>query len=353
MFPYICLMGIPIIMRIIDRKFVITNKRFNPVITSFFVIFFLLLIFRGSYIGNDTIAYENSYRMSEYNSWVSVLNFDAEWEIGYSFIQKLFCELGISFRVFLTFVTFIAIYPIWYFYNKEAEVPYLSFALFVTIAPFSMYFSGLRQIVAMAFAFPAFYFAKKKNLFGFVVMLLLAMLFHRSSFVMLLIYPICQVQLSAKKLWVVIPIVGLVWNFKEYIFNTLTDFVRDTYTVKIEQTGAYTVFFILIALAIYCYTVPDEDELDRTTILLRNLLVVSICFQSFSSLNSLAMRLNYYYLPFVPVLICKIANRSKKNIFQIVWVTVAAMIIILTVYFFYRMKQGGGLNIYPYKTFFG
>lgn len=321
------------------------------VITVFYLIFLFLLVCRDLNIGNDTYGYKTYYDAARNMSWNKIFILDAEWEHGYLILQKILSGLSVNFRWFLLLVSSFAIFPIWDFYKKESEIPILTIALFLAVSPFSMYFSGMRQIIAMAFAIPAFNYSRNKRPIMFLLMVFLAFMFHRSAFILLPMYPMCNVNITGRRIWFAVPFIGVVLIFNEQIFSFLVKFISDMYVGEIEQTGAYTVLMLLVVFVICCYIVPVEESLDKDTKALRNLLLLSVCLQCFASVNPLAMRLNYYYLIFIPVLMPKIAINRKPALKYIIDTAVLGISAFFVLYFYYNLIHGESLNIYPYVFF--
>jgi len=77
-----------------------------------------------------------------------------------------------------------------------------------------------------------------------------------------------------------------------------------------------------------------------------------VCIQMFAPVHGLVMRVNYYFLPFVPVLIPRIVRRAKESMRQLVLISMIVMYSFFTVYFFYHAYTGADiLRIYPYIPF--
>lgn len=59
--------------------------------------------------------------------------------------------------------------------------------------------------------------------------------------------------------------------------------------------------------------VPQESKMDKDIIGLRNILFLSAFLQCFTLVNYWAMRMNYYFLIFLPILISKIPGCCKEQ----------------------------------------
>ena len=92
---------------------------------------------------------------------------------------------------------------------------------------------------------------------------------------------------------------------------------------------------ILFAVfTVFAFAVPEESVLDVETLGLRSLLVLSLALQMFAPLHTLAMRMNYYYIVFIPLLIPKIIKCRKQEMRQVAILARFVMIIFFTGYFF-------------------
>jgi hypothetical protein len=97
---------------------------------------------------------------------------------------------------------------------------------------------------------------------------------------------------------------------------------------------------------------PDEKKIDQDTRAMRNILLLAVCIQMFAPIHNLAMRMNYYFLIFIPVLISRIPKLSNKRFSQIAVISVFVMCLFFTGYFIYDVCYGEDvLEIYPYIAF--
>jgi hypothetical protein len=92
-------------------------------------------------------------------------------------------------------------------------------------------------------------------------MVLVATLFHRSAFVILAIFPLCHLRITAKWLYAIVPLMLLVYVFNKPIFNMLMLlFGEDSAS---EGSGAITVLVLLVLFAVYSFVVADESMLEK------------------------------------------------------------------------------------------
>lgn len=356
MLPYILLITVPIIVWCwdkfvqLDRDLPWSYKAKSSSITFFMLILLVLLSCRGLFCGNDTIQYLRIFK--QYSSTtIDRLLSDGTQEVGYKILNWLVGSMTNNYQYLLFATSLICILPLWYFYKKESEMPVLTIALFLTVSPFSMYFSGIRQAIAMSIGILAWYAAKNKKPVRFLCIVGLAMMFHTSSFILVLLYPLYHVRITKSWLWFVLPAMAMVYVFRDEIFSFALELLWKDYEVT-KETGAFMILLLLVLFAVYSYIMVEDKTLDQDTIGMRNLLLLSVVLQIFAMLHPLSMRMNYYFLIFVPILIPKIAKRCKKQFVNLS----AISVVVMTVYFLYyfvnmMITDVDHLNIFPYIPF--
>ena len=357
MLPYFLLIILPTVVWCWD-KFVRLDQK-NPwahrtkssSITVFMLIFLLLLSLRGLKCGNDTIQYLRLFK--QYSSkTIEQLFSDETHELGYKILNNIVGSMTNNYQYLLAVTSLLCVCPLWYFYKKESEIPVLSIALFLSVAPFSMYFSGIRQAIAMSLGIFCWYAAKNKKFVLFLCTVGLAMLFHTSSFVLVVLYPLYHAKITKKWLWFVLPAMAAVYILKDDIFDFVLELMWKDYEVT-SETGAFMILLLLVIFAIYSYIMVEDSALDQDTIAMRNILLLSVVLQMFAMLHPLSMRMNYYFLIYVPILIPKIAKQCKKQFVNLSAISVTVMTLYFLYYFVNMIITDNKdyLNIFPYIPF--
>ena len=277
--------------------------------------------------------------------------FDIRFDSGFYLFLKVISVFTTDFRVVLILSAIVSLVPITFLYFFHArQNAYLSIVIFLSIGLFSIYFSTMRQTMAMAFVVPAYYFVRNRKPIFFLLMVFLAFLFHNSALVMLLMYPIYHMKLRLNSsLLLVIPVIILVYIFRAPIFSWMSFIVRDFYESDIAETGAIMIFVLLLFFSFFSYLIPNNALLDKDTLGLRNLLLLCTIIQIFAGINSLAMRVNYYFLLFVPILIPRIINYASEKNKKIAYLSYILMIGFFTFWFFFRAYTVKDvLHVFPY-----
>ena len=354
MFPYFLLIGIPIVYSLIVNLINIEKrKRQKGIIISFFVSWIILLSLRDKSVGADITNYLIHFQKVTKTSWGNLFEIN-EMEYGYQILCKLISYLTSNSQVFLFIIAILSLLPICYLFCREAKNALLAITLFITYL-FTMYFSGLRQVLAMSCFVPAYYFTKEKKFFKFLLMVFLATTFHSSSFIICLFYPIYHFKLTKIRALFVTLIVLIIFVFNEQIFSFLVRSMGGRYEERygiITTTGAYRMQLLIFIFLIYAFIVPQKNKLDKDTVGLRNVLILSFVLQSFAAINPVAMRMNYYFLIFLPILIAKIPTLCREKDKKIADFSIFVMITFFIFYFFYVAYTGiDMLQIFPYIPF--
>lgn len=366
MFPYYILIFLPLVSpvfslkrnelladEIIDQK-ALQKIDDTKVLSTFFFIMIVMLFFRGRSCGIDLGNYYTHYTRCRSVSWSELLSFYQKEQLYYLMNKAISIVFG-NFQWLLIICALLSIVPIWILYVKESGRAFLMISIFLVIAPFPMYFSGLRQCIAMGMVVPLFYLARYKKLIPFLAVLLLSTFFHSSAIVMILIYPMYWAKITRKWLWVVAPVMAAIFIFNRRILMFVIGYISEEYQEEysmMSETGAYGILVTLVGLAVISFIFTDESKLDINDVALRNILLMATCFQFFSPLHTIAMRFNYYFLPFVPIAVSRSLSKCEEDLENIVQlVEIGLTLFFLLIFFQKAFADDDPLNIYPYVAF--
>ena len=322
---------------------------------SLFIFFFLLAVIVGlrhQNVGNDTRNYIYYFEQYSEKTWLELSKMSVEF--GFAYFNKfvsIFTQVVNMFFLVTAFVTFAMIYIT---YKRLCTDSSLTIVLYVTMSTFVMAFSGIRQMLAIGLGFVAYELTRNKKLIPFILMVVLAITVHTSAFMLLFMYPIYHAKITKKWLYIVVPVITLIFVFNNQIFSTLSMLLETftEYNTSKTDTGAYAMLILFVIFAVFAFLIPDEAALDKETIGLRNFLLFSLVLQMFAPLHSLAMRMNYYYIIFIPLLIPKIIKARSERWGQIAIFARHIMVVFFLVYFFYNAYVGdNNLHVFPYKFF--
>lgn len=356
MWPYVLLIMIPLFVQHLKFnngiKLCISASNSRRNIRSmkiFWLILFMLLILRHETVGIDTEVYAYIYEQISDMSWLDAINRSAE--IGYSFMNKLVSMFALDFRWILIISAYLSVGFVARGYIRYSLDATLTISIFIILSNFLLLFSGLRQAIAISIGFWTFECVRNKNKGLFITSVILAMLFHTSAFMLLVMYPLYHLRVEKWHLFGIIPVLSVLLVFNKEIFGVLSIILMryTKYDATISSTGAVTMLILFILFLIFSFLIPEESELDNDTVGMRNFLLFSVALQMFASLHTLAMRMNYYYIIFIPLLIPRIINCRSIKWKQVGTIARYVMIVFFMVYFFVTAPVDNVLNTFPYR----
>lgn len=350
---FIVLLTVPILVQHIAIKGLRTDyqKRNNAALAFFFFLLMLLVMLRHESIGNDTRNYIHLFVKCCKTDWKYLSNLGLE--IGYAYLNKIVSLLSDDPRVFLSLVAVavsVMIYPVYKRLNVDAS---LTIVIYSILSTFPMMFTGIRQMLAIGIGFVAYEFVRRKNWIPFLLTVLLAITIHASAFILIFMYPLYHARITKKWLYVVVPTMVAIFILNRPIFSFLTAILArfSRFEGIASSTGAYTMLILFAIFSVFVFLIPDESQLDAETIGLRNFLLLSLVIQMFAPLHPLAMRMNYYYIIFIPLLMPRIIECRSNRWNQVAVLGRHVMVVFFLLYFFYNASTGGSLNVFPYHFF--
>jgi hypothetical protein len=359
MFPYYLLIIFPFYLATVEyilqsnRGDVFSKKNsINKSIILFFSIWFVMLAFRHINCGIDLRVYESHFYNISKLDFFNALTYSSLEQFYYAF-NYFVAQVYPDFRLFLIVTAALcAGIPGWFYY-KESKFAPLTILLFVTNACFVMFYSGLRQSLAMLFAIPAYYMTKQKRLVPFILIVVLAKFFHNSAIYMLLLYPVFHTQLRSKHFFLIMLLITFFFIFKAQIFTAVLPFFNEKYSgAAIIETNGYTMWIMFILFLVYSFWVLDDSKMNADCLGLRNIIVIMTLIQGFAAINPIAMRMNYYFILLFPIIIPKLMEHPKEGAENIVRISRWIMVVFFMFYFFFSIHSGrNGLGAFPYVAF--
>lgn len=333
-------------------------KNNNLGIFAFFLTLFCLLACRDISIGRDLQNYKYYFLIYKERTFSEIISREGEqlffllnWFVG---------KFTSNYQVYLTIVAAVTIVPIYKQYAKEKRCTILKIVIFMNLSVFVMLFSGLRQSLAISLGMIAYEFVKEKKLFPFLLISIMAFGIHHSGFIVFLLYPVYHMRLNKKHMFFIVPIVSIIFLFNRQIFGFLTYFLYgilgEKYETIASSTGAYTMIVLFAVFVGFSYIIPDESKMDEESYGLRNYLLIALIMQCFAPVHSLAMRINYYFIVFIPMAIPKMIIYSKQRYKKVVKFAEVFMVLFFTSYYLFNTYKScvtgiSVLDTYPYAPF--
>lgn len=186
MLLYICsFLSVPLYGKLIKSKKIL--------VAIISIQMFLIFALRSELLGVDLISYREYYYSYQSLSFgdifrnFSLIDNKLGFEFGYVLLNWMVGRLGFDFHGFLVVYAIICVSCVASFiYKYSSDVP-MSFMIFMSLGSFVTMFGILRQSLGLAIFLLAIPSIKKKHFIRFLLLILLASLFHRT---LLLTFPL-------------------------------------------------------------------------------------------------------------------------------------------------------------------
>ncbi len=319
--------------------------------------FILVLALRSPYNGCDLVGGDYTLTNSYYGTFVRLpqysfnelisKSFYLDFEIGFLVYSKIISLITTDFQWYIAITSVVQIVPLAYFFYKYSPNVTLAFFIFGCLDFFSFYFSGLRQSIAISIGLIAIHLLISGKIKFFLLLVLLAFMFHTSAVFLLLIVAVYKIKLSFEKAFAFCFMIILVIPFLRPILLWISGTFNLGYYERYMTSGeqALTMFGVYILLLLISFLYKRETY---NIGIIRWVVLIGVFFQSFGALNNGAItRGGFYFLICLSVLLPYVINsykdRKVRNFLFFCSLFLLSLFFVLTV--------EGPRNVVPYYFF--
>ncbi len=305
--------------------------------------FFLLLALKSENMGADTDAYTLMYEATESGVFDKYFyRIEGGYRLFLIVLTKIFDHPQCQYIVFaiFSFIVFVN------FLEKNSHKPEWFVLMFLALNIYAFYMTGLRQAIAMTICLLAYEKIKGKKLISFLLLVFLAMSFHKAAIFFLPAYFIAHLKTTKAKIPLYILIFAVAAIYNEELFMFASDALELEY--GIEETGnGYVMIGLMFIVTVLSFlrlkTLIAYDENNKYLIQLNVIHMGLWMLRLFSrTAERPAMFYTFFTILLIEQLIMSIKNKETRVVVNI---CVAAF---ATLYFFYRLP---GMGITPYNFF--
>lgn len=321
-----------------------------------------MVVFRQGQ-GTDYYNYMEIYKEVQYyasESWTYLL---LKGDFGYSLINYLAQQLGISYKYFsalFSLLIMVLAYPFFYKHCTKSVIPlFFFYTTFYLVYPFS----AIRQGFAMAILLGVLYsYLKEQRYFKYYIISILVTSIHL-SFIITFILPFIYHRKINRKYLYLISLLSfvflIVYNPFEKIALLFAQGRLDAYLVK-ESSTKYLAIIVRLLILIPLFLIPEGTyaknlELNN----LRNILICSFCIYSIFSFSDLtASRIETYFRMFEGLFYAKLIHETKLKKISIqlfsCYVLLSCILFVKNINAFIEQGNYQNCNVftYPYLSLF-
>lgn len=328
------------------QRSVLIKAASNTYRKRYIVIISIILILQSGLrhvaVGEDTYTYYLGFKDIALMSWDNVeqsfweyFRFSVGKDPGFLIFQKLFQILTVDFQWFLVFIAFLFFisFGIFLYKNTTTISDCIMAYLIYSIMFYTFYsYTGLRQTIAMSLILLGYEFIKKRKLFSFIIIILLASLIHKSALIFLLFYGLTYIRSTKRLIWAVLFCFPVLLFFSEkisYYFIAVTGSYNEY-----ESTDKYRpITFVALMLILALIAAFNHDAIVKKNKLMKFYFVafsMAVFFMAFVFEIHGYMRVVQYFSFFMVLLIPEIINSmdrfSKKFKYGLSIITIVILI---------------------------
>ena len=274
-----------------------SERKSKLYISIIFGILSFFMMFRGFHVGNDTDIYSHLYDVINNYSNLPLFIQNTRYELGYVYLNRIIGSIFHN-RQWLFIITggFTA-FSFGRFIYQYSEMPWLSAIMFLTLQFFDLSMSSIRQVVAISILMFAYDYVVKKKPIPFILLVLLAYLFHTSSIIFLLIYPLSNLELNYKFYFYSICVaIGIFFTFSSFlklvgrVFPRYVHYLTESSnsysnTAKLANVLMLCLYLILFILIKY----SEKNRIIEKHSLSNDKRLLNIYFENASNIHALAV----------------------------------------------------------------
>lgn len=324
------------------------RKRFSERLAIFcsFTILFIVSAFRGAF----TSDYRNYIWLFKYVnnfSFDEMFSYGFQQEIGYVLLNRLI-GLFTSDGLYLMIATSFLI--LFLFYSeliRESANLWLSILMFVTIGAYYGSFNITRQIIAAAIVFASSRFLYRRDFGRYFACILLATLFHRTSFIMVLMYFVLNTKLNLRNALVALLSFYAIFTFSDRIFLLTASLLNYGYTLGSYGTNQLGYTSVIVPTAVFCFVLFHFKLLDMNKAKDRIMFNAILFYFFFSILGTRLMlleRFTEFFVSYSFLIIPKIV-RSYRNPLERLFIYFIAATLLVS-YNYYAISKTGYVDYY-------
>ena len=273
----------------------------------------LIALFRND-LGFDYQMYtEGFYRMGmEGFSNLSYL----DWEIGFVLFTKVIVFFTKNHVIYLAIISAICFACTGWFIYKFSKKIWLSVILYVNLYFFFLSMNFLRQSIAISITLFAWQFLQKKKFLPYLVIIIIAALFHTTALIMIPVYFIVKIKPSTLLALLYCYALLFFYISSEGFLRLITNFFHQEYQSSVFLSQGISLIYAVFPMIILVLSMILKNRLiekKASNQYLISLAFLSVFLMIIMSRHAILERFSYYSYIYFILLIPEIISLFEKR----------------------------------------
>lgn len=340
------------IIAIVILKVILTKNKISENIFLTLAAFLLMIIvsLRNLSFGTDTLVYVEKFRkynLIEFSQIIDYLNKIDEKDKTFYLLVRILNLFSLEESLIVVLFSILFLTSIFWMIYKYSNNSLISIILFICLGYLFFSLTGLRQTFALTFIIFSYKYLRERKMYKFIILVLLASLFHSTALVFLIAYPLVYLKLGIKHLVVLISasLINILFNsqiyslLKNYIFNEQYE-----YYLNNEESLNYSGFLIQLSIFLFCL-IFKKVILTKSpeNITFYNLIFIGLIFQLFATNIAVVFRISLYFSIFSIILFSNVIS-SFKDVYIRILVNLIVIVILIMYLFISGYYEGYTFN---------
>lgn len=265
---------------------------------------------------------------------------EENWEPGFLWSMELVYMLFKNYYAFQFLATFLLLYSLNDFFSKYSPYPICSLALFVFMFFTEIFMSQVRQSMALAIILLGSKYLFNKNFYKFLLVVLLACMFHISAVVALLLY-LLHIQIGKFTSILLVLLIQFVFFYPQLVINTvllvapiLPERLENLCMVYLEsfwanQQKVNLLYYIAsVLLCIATLFIRDYSK-NKFAVVFHNALLVTFMIISMTNAMFILSRFQVFFYVFAIVAMMDLIDLRIKHISSLLSKTTLSFVLLL------------------------
>lgn len=353
MTAYVLLSALPIVMMLIINTFFKKQLNSSPDTKKWFLflcgtVIFLSFALRNSCVGSDdSLGYYNTWRQLEPMSIGSVESYIEGSKMEGGFIYTVWVWAKVFKEPQMIFVITGAIYTfaVCRFIYLNSEDVLMGVIMFITLGLYEFMFQGMRQAIAMSICLFAFEFCKKRKILPFIVLIVLAMCYHRTAGIFFVVYFLFGIPMNGLSI-LISGIAGAVMLGASSFIAQIANSILDREYTSAVVGGGYIALIIYVLIFVVALILKEQVKDDKTfAFFFFVMLFGAVIYTTRYTDVRIAERISFYFMFAQMVVLPNSIQKLEKNTRQILKIVILMLCLLL---YYYRL---GDSVMVPYEFY--